>query len=274
MGADTFESGPYPGDVQQSRVLVFISHSSKDAEIAVGLIELLKAALGLKDAEIRCTSVDGFRLPSGANTDQVLKFEVRAARTFIGLITPNSMGSAYVLFELGARWGADLHMVPVLAGIDPKALQSPLNGFNGISADNVAQLHQLLSDLADLLNRDIQSPASYTRYAQKLRDDIQRIYAAGGIAAPQVAAVNPEPQGSERKLRFLTRDTVTEASKSFSWNRQMPKWTVLVEGKPFPVRPLAFKAAGLLPNDSATTHQAVAMLKELGFQIFYEGKPA
>ena len=47
----------------------------------------------------------------------------------------------------------------------------------------------------------------------------------------------------------------------------------LVEGKEFPARPLLLNAAGVPPNDSTNSHQAVAILKERGFETRYEGKP-
>jgi hypothetical protein len=265
----------YPAGKKHKGLSIFISHSSKDAAIALSLIELLKAALELTDEQIRCTSVDGFRLPSGANVDDVLKSEVHEAQAFIGLITPKSVASAYVLFELGARWGARRHMIPVLAGVGPEALQGPLKGINSISANSVAQLHQLLSDLADALDIELQRAASYTRYAEKLIAELQRTYkisAAPPISQPP-ASENLEQEGGERRLRALTRNDVIMASKTLNWKKQLPKWTVEIEGTSFPVRPLAFKAAGLFPNDSATTHQAVAVLKRLGFQVFYENKP-
>lgn len=158
-------------------MVIFISHSSKDADLALLLIELLRTALGLRDHEIRCTSVDGFRLPAGANTEQQLKVEVHSARAFIGLITLNSLKSAYVLFELGARWGANRHMVPVLAGVSTDALQGPLKGINAISANNIAQVYQLITDLARLLEIQPQSPAAYTRYAEKLVQQAQHLTA-------------------------------------------------------------------------------------------------
>lgn len=161
---------------KQMGLLIFISHSSRDADVALNLIELLRAALNLKDKQIRCTSVDGFRLPAGANTDDVLKAEVLEAKAFIGLITPNSLSSAYVLFELGARWGGRQHMVPVLAGVGPEALQGPLKGINSVSADKSAQLHQFLADLADTLDLELESAAGYERYVQKLINQVKQSY--------------------------------------------------------------------------------------------------
>jgi hypothetical protein len=53
----------------------------------------------------------------------------------------------------------------------------------------------------------------------------------------------------------------------------MPKWTVVVDGRELPARPLVLEAAGVPPNDPTNSHQAVAILKNQGFVIRYEGKP-
>jgi hypothetical protein len=135
-----------------------------------------------------------------------------------------------------------------------------------------------LSDLADALDIELQRAAAYTRYAEKLVETIGLAFAKASKKPSPIKDVdtddNAERAATDRELRHLTRDAVVTASKHLRWNKQLPKWTVLVEGTPFPVRPLAFKAAGLLPNDRATTHQAVSVLKHLGFAVFYEGKPA
>jgi len=99
-------------------ISVFISHSSKDAGLALALIELLKGGLGLLSDQIRCSSVDGYRLPVGVNTEAKLREEVNEARVVIGLITPSSLSSAFVMFELGARWGANQFLAPLLAGVN------------------------------------------------------------------------------------------------------------------------------------------------------------
>jgi hypothetical protein len=104
---------------------VFISHSSDDVDLAKAQVEALQIALMIPAGLIRCTSVDGYRLPLGADSDIFIKREVKSARCFIGLITPASWASAYVLFELGARWGADLPLLPLLAGIAPRKLGGP-----------------------------------------------------------------------------------------------------------------------------------------------------
>lgn len=55
---------------------IFISHSSKDRVLAEALTDLIKSALGLVSTQIRCSSVDGHRLPVGVNTESKLREEV------------------------------------------------------------------------------------------------------------------------------------------------------------------------------------------------------
>src|SRR5579862_4883488 len=74
------------------------------------------------------------------------------------------------------------------------------------------------------------------------------------------------------KVSTLTKQDISSAASGFRWNRQMPKWTVIVEGREFPARPLVLEAAGVPPNDPTNSHQAVAILKERGFDVRYQGK--
>ena len=70
----------------------------------------------------------------------------------------------------------------------------------------------------------------------------------------------------------LTRGDIIRAADSFRWSRKMPKWTVIVERREFPARPLVLDAASVPPNDPTNSHQAVAILKALGFDTRYQGK--
>jgi hypothetical protein len=49
----------------------------------------------------------------------------------------------------------------------------------------------------------------------------------------------------------------------------MPKWRVVIHGRELPARPLVLEAAGVAPNDTTNSHQAVAILENLGFEIRY-----
>jgi hypothetical protein len=74
------------------------------------------------------------------------------------------------------------------------------------------------------------------------------------------------------KVSAVTKQEIATAAKRFQWNRQMPKWTVIVDGRELPARPLVLEAAGVPPNDSTNSHQAVAILQDRGFDVRYQGK--
>lgn len=153
----------------QNMIKLFISHSSKDQELVEKLIELVKNALRLSSSEIRCTTIDGYRLPGGANTNEQIKREVRDSIAFIGLISAAATDSMYVLFELGARWGSDKHLLPLLAlGVSPDILQGPLSNLNALSCSNGSQLHQLVKDLAETLKIQPETPDAYQRYIDEI----------------------------------------------------------------------------------------------------------
>jgi hypothetical protein len=162
---------------QQPGILVFISYSSKDALQAEALIELLTFGLGLTADQIRCAGVDGYRLPAGANTPDQLRHEIISAKVVIGLLTPNSLSSTYVLFELGARWGAKKFMIPLLAGVSPEEMRGPHAAFNALSCETEQQLIQLVEDAGRELGISPQSVASYLDRARRVKQLAQSISA-------------------------------------------------------------------------------------------------
>jgi hypothetical protein len=75
------------------------------------------------------------------------------------------------------------------------------------------------------------------------------------------------------RVAALTKQEIASTAKTFQWTRQLPKWTVIVDGRELPARPLVLEAAGVPPNDPTNSHQAVALLKDRGFVVRYQGKP-
>lgn len=203
--------------------LIFVSHSSQDSQTAEAIVRLLRLAFNLAPADIRCTSVDGYRLPAGSDTDAQLRNEVLGAQVLIGILSPQGMSSAYVLFELGARWGAQKPLVPLLApGIGPEILKGPVSGLNALRSDSEPQLHQLISDLASYLGRPANSPASYAAELKAI---------ASAPASPSYRVEQPEdktqPELTEDQLAviraFAQADRPyiykTELESVLGWNR-------------------------------------------------------
>lgn len=76
-----------------------------------------------------------------------------------------------------------------------------------------------------------------------------------------------------RSPRELTRGEILATANRFRWFRKMPKWTVIVEDRELPARPLVLEAAGVPPNDPTNSHQAIAILENLGFETRYAAEP-
>lgn len=73
------------------------------------------------------------------------------------------------------------------------------------------------------------------------------------------------------RVSALTRDDITAAAKRLRGSRPA-KWTAIIDGRELPARPLVLEAAGVPPNDPTNSHQAVAILKDFGFDVRYQGK--
>jgi hypothetical protein len=159
----------YGESAENQGILVLISHSSKDKALAEALIDLLRSGLGLLASQIRCSSVDGYRLPAGVNTHDQLRKEIKSVKVLIGLLTPNSLSSTYVLFELGARWGAGLFMIPLLAGTQPEEMRGPHGVLNALSCETEGQLIQLVEDCGRQFNLEGQSAASYLKQVKAVK---------------------------------------------------------------------------------------------------------
>ena len=67
----------------------------------------------------------------------------------------------------------------------------------------------------------------------------------------------------------LTRAEIVRAANHFRWTRKGAKWTVMVGERELPARPLVLEAAGVPPNDPINSHQAVEILRRLGFETRY-----
>lgn len=148
----------------RSSMKVFISHSSSDAKAAEALVELIRAALGISAKDIRCTSVDGYKLSAGVDSNEQLRQEVFECDSFIALLSPASIQSIYVMFELGARWGTKKSLKPIMiSGFSSTSLKAPLSGIHSIKGESEADLHQLLDDLANQLNLTSERPAVYSK---------------------------------------------------------------------------------------------------------------
>ena len=151
-------------------VRIFISHAHEDADIVSSIVDLLLRAFNLSQEDIRCTSVDGFKYPGGVRIEEVLRNEVLNSELLISILTPVSLKSIYVLFELGARWGKERPIIPVLSkGLSPESVrQSPLFALNLIEMSEETHVYQLLEDASKIINVEIAKRSSLHNLIKKV----------------------------------------------------------------------------------------------------------
>jgi TIR domain len=191
---------------KETELDIFISHSGQDQQIASVLIDLLRTAMDIPPKRIRCTSVDGYRLPGGASTDDQLKREVRETKCFIALLTRRSIRFTYVLFELGARWGAKLPFIPLLAaGLNAHELEGPVSGLNALSCASNSQLHQLITDVHRIIGGAKNEPSAYDAKLQALRSLSEEAAATPGNPAAKADKESPQ----------LKKKELSDAAKEF-----------------------------------------------------------
>src|SRR3954454_3086519 len=97
-------------------IRLFISHAHRDVDIAQRLVTALDEAMAVPNGAIRCTSLPGYKLDLGAMPPDVLRKELASADCVVAILTPYSLASQWVLFELGATWSQAKQVIPLLGG--------------------------------------------------------------------------------------------------------------------------------------------------------------
>ena len=68
-----------------------------------------------------------------------------------------------------------------------------------------------------------------------------------------------------------TRQDIMIVARDFHWNRPLPNWTTVVEGRELPARPLVLKAARVSDDHPTNSGEAAVILSDLGFEVRYKG---
>lgn len=135
---------------------IFVSHRHKDHEIASALVKVLRTQFKLTDNDIRCTSVQPYRLPFGKNTSDRLKNEINGAQVVLGLLAPDTPESSYVMFELGAAWAQGTYTCPLLCkDANVTHIPGPIFDLAPAKLSVMSDCYQLLENLKVELNLEV-----------------------------------------------------------------------------------------------------------------------
>jgi len=100
--------------------VIFLSHSHKDADLANVLESQFNAVFGKKAVIFEASSIPN-NIPSGQNFFDVIRKRINNMNLILFLLTPNSLNSLWVWFEMGAAWNRydkkDIWLVPLNLGV-------------------------------------------------------------------------------------------------------------------------------------------------------------
>jgi hypothetical protein len=128
--------------------VVFLSHSSRDRRSLSRLREMLIQKTG--DTIDFFLSSDGQSIKLGRNWVHRVEEALQKARIMFVFITPNSIGSSWMLFESGFAYSKRIRVIPTgFLGMDITVLSPPLSllqGFNIGSSDGLDNLIAILNE--------------------------------------------------------------------------------------------------------------------------------
>jgi hypothetical protein len=122
---------------------VFLSYAAVDSDYASRLHHLLS-----QQANVRVFTTD--TLSAGENWIPKLRRALAECDVFIVLLSPNSVGSKWVLYELGAAWGLKKPIIPVV-----------------IHADAYANVPLVLRDIPLVDIKDLENPESTSQILKR-----------------------------------------------------------------------------------------------------------
>lgn len=201
-------------------IKVFLSHSAADEPLASALVDCLLASMVLEDDELRCTSVAGHKLPVGSDFAATLLEDIGDSSVVVGLVTRSALVSSWVLFELGATWGAKKNMKPLVTDeVDLKALPGPVSGRHVARMSNRGDIAQFLEEVTRLVGAKPRSAAKINKAIETLLSAHAQHLAAQSAppSKGKVETKSKEPTFAgvpfSELVTILSNETVTVPSK-------------------------------------------------------------
>lgn len=157
-------------NIETQPIEIFVSHSSKDVDFIKLLVELILGSIkDINPENLRCTSLPGFKLPTGSHASSKLRNDIKSCKVLIGVITENSLDSLYVMFELGAAWGLQANLYPICGpNCTFESFRPPLSEYHGIKWTEETDWSQFVEDLASKLGRQTQNMSRISSLIKKV----------------------------------------------------------------------------------------------------------
>lgn len=195
--------------------ILFISHRHEDKGVVEALVNLLEAAFSFEPWQMRCTSIPRLSPPYAEDLNEQIRKEVTKAKLVLGVITPSLKGSSYVLFELGACWGAKRTPLPLLArGATPADIPDPIAGTLAVKLTEKEEINKLLRELPEKL--DLVKSKNSDKLSSLIGNLIKRARHEAGYTPVEIRArrsktIKAPLEAKKKHLKQLLNDEDYEA---------------------------------------------------------------
>ncbi|GEM_PF-2741329 len=147
-------------DKNSRRREIFLSHSHQDAALAQVLNECLDKVFGVKAINFHATSIDNDIKP-GEDFFATIRSRITTSDVILFLLTPNSLESLWVWFEMGVCWEryakGNMGLVPMTLNVDHKKLPPH---FQTIKYVDLAKPQDIKNFFKNLVSEFIQGDAT------------------------------------------------------------------------------------------------------------------
>lgn len=168
---------------------IFISHSSKDKELAEKIVDiLLTNGCDVSANKILCTSLEGMKIPAGTGSFiEFLQGEIQSPKLVILLLTENYFASNFCVCELGASWGMKHPTFPLMV---PPFSSSDLRATLKVAQAGSILEASYLDEFRDAVIERLGCSAKTPRWNLK-RDEFLKV-------APKIIKKLPKPEKVDR----------------------------------------------------------------------------
>lgn len=156
---------------------IFLSHATADTKLAEKFLRFLVEAIGVREKEIFCSSVEGHGIPLGDDFNDYMKNSIQSPKLVILLMTPRYMESWFCLMELGAAWSQSHYTLPIVVPpIEFGAVSSTLGLKQGWSIENEDKLNALreMVNSAGIELHDV-SPTTWDKKRTQWKSDLKKL---------------------------------------------------------------------------------------------------
>lgn len=184
---------------------IFVSHATRDQELAEAVVELLQLGSGVPGNQIFYASGAGMGVPAGARFNEYIRSKAEEASLVIAIVSPAFQESAFSIAEVGAAWMLQANFFPLtVPGFTHRDLEGVLVGVQVQSLDDpkaLAELHDRVCEALDLTGDTTRWTTQQAKFLARLDDLVARLDGPKKVPYEDLTRAENERDGTQAALQ-------------------------------------------------------------------------